>query len=150
TFERIRVASPNLLRSADPPLEAAYGHAVQGVHRMGKRIVVDLDGDLHLVLHLMVAGRLRWLRSGAKVPRRVGLAALDFSAGTLLVTEASPRQRGSLHLVQGDAALGALDPAGLEVMTCSAGDFRAALRREDHTLKRTLTDPHIVSGIGNA
>ena len=150
TLERIRVASPNLLRSADPPLEAAYGRVVRGVHRMGKRIVIDLERDLHLVIHLMVAGRLRWLESGAKIPRRTGLAALDFTAGTLLVTEASPRQRASMHLVHGEEALRSLDPAGLEVMTGSAGEFRAALRREDHTLKRALTDPRIMSGIGNA
>lgn len=150
TLERVRVASPNLLRTADPPLEAAQGRCIRGVRRVGKRIVLDLDADLHLVIHLMVAGRLRWRAPGAAIPRRVGLAAFDFAGGTLLLTEASPRQRASLHVVQGEAALRSLDPGGLEVLTCTAAEFRAALQREDHTLKRALTDPRLLSGIGNA
>jgi formamidopyrimidine-DNA glycosylase len=150
TFSGARIRSPNLLRTAVPPLEAALGHRVLEVRRMGKRIVIALDGDLALVLHLMIAGRLHWKAVGAKLPGRVGLAALDFSAGTLIVTEASTRQRASLHFVAGTVALRALDPGGLEVLEADLAAFRAALQREDHTLKRALTDPRLFSGIGNA
>jgi formamidopyrimidine-DNA glycosylase len=150
TFTGARVRSPNLLRTAVPPLESAQGHRVRGVSRMGKRIVLELDGGYALVLHLMVAGRLRWREPGAKPPGKIGLAALDFSTGTLLVTEAGRRQRASLHLVEGAAALRALDPGGLEPLEADLAAFRAALRREDHTLKRALTDPRLFSGIGNA
>ena len=150
TFERTRVRSPNLLRTAVPPLESAAGRRVTGVRRMGKRIVVALEGGLALVLHLMIAGRLRWREAGAALPGRVGLAALDFSTGTLLVTEAATRQRAALHLVAGDEALAALDPGGLEVLEASHAAFAASLAREDHTLKRALTDPRLFSGIGNA
>ena len=149
-FLGARIRSPNLLRSAVPPLESAHGRRVAGVRRMGKRIVVALEGDLALVLHLMIAGRLRWLAAGAKPPGKVGLAALDFSTGALVITEASTRQRASLHLVEGAEALRALDPGGLEVLDADLDAFRAALRREDHTLKRALTDPRLFSGIGNA
>jgi formamidopyrimidine-DNA glycosylase len=117
---------------------------------MGKRIVFGLEGDFAFVLHLMIAGRLRWKEAGAKLPGKFGLAALDFSTGTLLATEASTRQRASLHLVQGAEALRALDPGGLEVLDADLAAFRAALLREDHTLKRALTDPRLFSGIGNA
>jgi len=150
SFTGARIRSPNLLRTAVPPLESAVGRAVRGVTRMGKRIVIALDGDLALVLHLMIAGRLRWKEPGAKLAGRIGLAALDFSTGTLLVTEASTRQRASLHLVEGVESLRALDPGGLEVLQADLVAFRAALLREDHTLKRALTDPRLLSGIGNA
>jgi formamidopyrimidine-DNA glycosylase len=120
------------------------------VRRMGKRIVFGLEGGFALVLHLMIAGRLRWRAAGAKLPGRIGLAALDFTTGTLLVTEASTRQRASLHLVEGAESLRALDPGGLEVLEADLAAFRAALLREDHTLKRALADPRLFSGIGNA
>ncbi|HEY8039773.1 MAG TPA: DNA-formamidopyrimidine glycosylase family protein [Polyangiaceae bacterium] len=149
-LERARVASPFLVRSFDPPLRDAEGKRVLGVHRMGKRVVLDLEGDLHLVLHLMIAGRLRWREHGAKIPGKVGLAAFDFPGGTLILTEASSKKRASLHVVRGDAALRALDPGGLEPLTSSAAEFAAALRSESHTVKRALTDPHLFSGIGNA
>jgi formamidopyrimidine-DNA glycosylase len=150
TFESARIRSPNLLRTAVPPLDAACGHGVRHVRRMGKRIVLGLDGGLSLVLHLMIAGRLHWREAGAKLPGRIGLAALDFSTGTLLVTEAGTRQRASLHLVAGDEGLRALDPGGLEVLEADLAEFQAVLTREDHTLKRALTDPRLFSGIGNA
>jgi len=150
TFTGARVRSPNLLRTAVPPLETAQGREVQHVRRMGKRIVFELGGDFALVLHLMIAGRLRWKETGAKLPGKIGLAALDFSTGTLLVTEAGTHQRASLHLVEGAEALRALDPGGLEVLEADLAAFRAALLREDHTLKRALTDPRLFSGIGNA
>jgi len=146
----VRLASPFLLRSVEPPLAAAAGRRVAGVSRLGKRIVLGLAGDLFLVLHLMVAGRLRWRPAGAAIPGRNGLAAFDFAGGTLLLTEASSKKRASLQLVQGGAALAALDPGGLEVLDASLESFRAALLRESHTLKRSLTDPAIFSGIGNA
>jgi formamidopyrimidine-DNA glycosylase len=150
TFTAARIRSPNLLRTAEPPLEAAQGRHVLDVRRMGKRIVFGLEGDFALVLHLMIAGRLRWREAGTRPPGKIGLAALDFSTGTLLVTEASTRQRASLHVVRGAEALRALDPGGLEVLESDLDAFRAALRREDHTLKRALTDPRLFSGIGNA
>ncbi len=146
----VRLASPFLLRSVEPPLAAAAGRRVTGLRRLGKRIVLALEGDLFLVLHLMVAGRLRWRPAGAAIPGRNGLAAFDFPAGTLLLTEASSRKRAALQLVRGEAALAALDPGGLEVLTADVAAFRAALGRENHTLKRALTDPTILSGIGNA
>jgi formamidopyrimidine-DNA glycosylase len=149
-FAGARVRSPNLLRTAEPPLTAAAGRRVAGVTRMGKRIVIRLEPDWALVLHLMIAGRLRWLAPGARLPGRIGLAALDFTTGTAVVTEAGTRQRASLHLVAGPEALRALDPGGLEVLEADRAAFRAALAREDHTLKRTLTDPRLFSGIGNA
>ncbi|HEY1694860.1 MAG TPA: DNA-formamidopyrimidine glycosylase family protein [Polyangiaceae bacterium] len=149
-LEHVRVASPFLVRSFDPPIRAAEGKRVQGVHRLGKRVVFDLEGDLHLVIHLMVAGRLRWKERGAKVPGKIGLAAFDFPAGTLILTEASTKKRASLHLVRGAAGLAALDPGGLEPLTSTAKQFGEALRRENHTVKRSLTDPHLFSGIGNA
>jgi formamidopyrimidine-DNA glycosylase len=168
TLQGVRLASPFLLRSVEPPLSSAAGRRVAGVRRLGKRIVLALDGDtreageagdpagpraageLFLVLHLMVAGRLRWRPAGAAIPGRNGLAAFDFAAGALLLTEASTRKRASLALVRGEAALAALDPGGLEVLDADLPGFRAALVRESHTLKRTLTDPSIFSGIGNA
>lgn len=149
-LERVRLASPFLLRSAEPPLGEAFGRRVRGALRLGKRIVLALEGELFLVLHLMVAGRLRWKEPGAKVPGKLGLAAFDFPSGTLLLTEAGGKRRASLHLVRGAAALSELDPGGLEPLEATEAEFAAALRRESHTLKRALTDPHLLSGIGNA
>jgi formamidopyrimidine-DNA glycosylase len=149
-LERVRVASPFLVRSFDPPMKECAGHVVQGVRRLGKRVVLDLDGDLHLVLHLMIAGRLRWKPAGAKVPGKIGLAAFDFGDGTLVLTEASTKKRASLYLCRGEAAVAAHDPGGIEPLTADASAFGAALRRENHTIKRALTDPHLFSGIGNA
>jgi formamidopyrimidine-DNA glycosylase len=149
-LEHVRVSSPFLVRSFDPPLREVEGKKVRTVHRLGKRIVLDLDADLHLVLHLMVAGRLRWKDPGAGVPGKVGLAAFDFPAGTLILTEASTKKRASLHVVRGDQALAALDPGGLEPLGSTREAFAEALRRESHTVKRSLTDPHLFSGIGNA
>ncbi len=147
---QVRVASPFLVRSFDPPLREVYGRRVDTLRRVGKRIVFDFEGDLHLVLHLMVAGRLRWRPPGATVPAKVGLAAFDFEAGTLLLTEASTKKRASLHLVRGEDALRALDPGGIEPLDADVESFAAALRRENHTVKRALTDPRLLSGIGNA
>jgi formamidopyrimidine-DNA glycosylase len=149
-LERVRLASPFLLRSVAPPLADAAGRRVVGFRRLGKRIVWQLEGDLFLVLHLMVAGRLRWKPPAVKVPRRLGLAAFDFAAGSVLLTEAGTKKRASLYVVAGQAALAAHDPGGLEVLTASAARFAAALRARNHTLKRALTDPRIFSGIGNA
>jgi formamidopyrimidine-DNA glycosylase len=145
-----RVASVNLLRTAEPPLETTAGKAVRGARRMGKRIVVDLDGDLHLVFHLMIAGRFHWKDPGARIPAKVGLAAFDFPDGTLTLTEASSHQRASLHVVRGEPAVRSLDPGGLEVLEASLEQFRKALLAENHTLKRALTEPRRFSGIGNA
>jgi formamidopyrimidine-DNA glycosylase len=149
-LQRIRFASPFLLRSVNPPPQAVFGHTVVGVSRMGKRIVIALDGDLYLVIHLMIAGRFRWKEPGAKVPGKLGLAAFDFPAGTLLLTEASTKKRASLHVVAGAAALAEHDPGGLEPLNCDFPAFRAALTRENRTLKRALTHPRLFSGIGNA
>jgi len=149
-LERVRLASPFLLRTVDPPLAELFGKRVRALRRLGKRIVVAFDGALFLVIHLMIAGRLRWRPSGTKVPGKLGLAAFDFSSGTLLLTEASSRKRAALHVVRGEAALAALDPGGLEPLDADLASFRAAVLRERHTLKRTLTDPRILSGIGNA
>lgn len=146
---RVRVTSPFLLRSADPPLSAVEGRSVVGLRRLGKRIVFSLSEDLSLVLHLMIAGRLRWKSAvGAAVPGKVGLAAFDFSTGTLLLTEAGTKKRASLYVVRGDVS--AHDPGGLEVLEASLPEFEAVLRRENRTLKRALTDPRLFSGIGNA
>jgi formamidopyrimidine-DNA glycosylase len=150
TLERIRLASPFLLRSVQPPLEATHGKTVRTIRRLGKRIAIGLDGDLFLVLHLMIAGRLHWKPPRTKLPGRVGLAAFDFSPGMLLLTEASSKKRASLHLVVGESALCDLDPGGLDVLRAEYAAFRAALTRENHTLKRALTDPHLFDGIGNA
>jgi formamidopyrimidine-DNA glycosylase len=147
---RVRLASPFLLRSVAPPLSSAAGREVVGVRRLGKRIVFELEGDLLLVLHLMVAGRLRWKPAGCKIPRRLGLAAFDFAEGSVLLTEAGTKKRASLHVVAGEGDLAAHDPGGLEVLESEAAEFTAALRAHSHTLKRALTDPRIVSGIGNA
>ncbi len=149
-IERIRVASPFVVRSFDPPLRAAEGKKVLGLERLGKRLVWQLDDELYLVIHLMIAGRLKWLDRGAAVPRKLGLAAFDFPRATLLFTEASKKKRASIHLLRGRTQLAEHDPGGIEPLTCTLAEFAAALRRENHTLKRTLTDPHAFSGIGNA
>jgi formamidopyrimidine-DNA glycosylase len=149
-LEVVRIGSPFVVRSVEPPIAAAAGHKVVGLRRLGKRIVIGLEPDLYLVMHLMIAGRLRWKRRGAAIPGRIGLAAFDFPSGTLLFTEAGTRRRAALHLVRGEPALAVHDRGGLEVLEADATAFRAALRRENHTLKRALTDPRILSGIGNA
>ncbi len=149
-LEKIRLASPFVLRSVDPPIRAAEGREVVGLRRLGKRIVLALEGDLFLVVHLMIAGRLRWLPAGAKIPGRLGLAAFDFPDGTLLLTEAGSKKRASLHLARGEDGLAAFRRGGLEVLEADLPAFRDALRRESHTLKRALTDPRLFSGIGNA
>jgi formamidopyrimidine-DNA glycosylase len=149
-LRQVRLASPFVLRSVEPPLAAAAGRTVAGVRRLGKRVVLALDGELFLVFHLMIAGRLHWRPAGARIPGRVGLAALDFPGGTLVLTEAGTRKRAALHLVRGEAALAGHDAGGLEVLDAGLPAFRAALDREPHTLKRALTDPRILSGIGNA
>ncbi len=146
----VRLHNPFLLRTAVPPLSACEGRRVTGVRRLGKRIVISLDADLHLVLHLMIAGRLRWLEDGAKAPARITLALFEFERGTLAFTEAGTKRRASLHLVEGEAALAAFDMGGLEIADADAASFRERLQRENHTLKRALTDPHLFSGIGNA
>jgi len=146
----LRVRSPSLLRTAEPPLSALGGREVIGFERLGKRIVCELQGELFLVLHLMIAGRLRWEKVGAGIPGKIGMAALDFDRGSLLLTEASSHKRAQLHAVAGRAGLAAHDRGGLEVLGCSLGDFAAALSGENHTLKRSLTDPRLLSGIGNA
>ena len=149
-LERIRLASPFLVRSFDPPIDQANGKKVIALRRLGKRLVWQLEGDLFLVIHLMIAGRFKWLDRGAKVPGKVGLAAFDFDNGSLIVTEAGSQRRASMYLVRGEKALAEHDPGGLEVMTATAQEFGEALTRENHTLKRALTDPHLLSGIGNA
>jgi formamidopyrimidine-DNA glycosylase len=149
-LERVRLGSPFLLRSAEPPVAAAEGRRVLAVRRLGKRIVLALEGDLFLALHLMIAGRLHWRERGAKLPGRAGLAAFDFPAGSLVLTEAGSKRRAALHLVRGEAALAALDRGGLEPLGASLDAFRAVLLRGNHTLKRALTDPALFSGIGNA
>ena len=149
-LERVRLRSAFLLRSVSPPLESVSGRPVLDVRRLGKRIVLGLEGGLFLVLHLMIAGRLRWRRPAAPIPGGHGLAAFDFAAGTLLFTEAGRRKRASLHVVEGEQGLRRFDRGGLEVEGLERERFDAVLRRENHTLKRALTDPRILSGIGNA
>jgi len=149
-LERLRIASPFVLRSSDPPIDDLAGRVVTDVRRLGKRIVFALDDDYFVVLHLMIAGRLHWKPAGAPIPRRAGLAAFDFPNGTLLLTEAGTKHRASLYVVRGERALAAHDPAGLDVRTATLEQFRAALTRESHTLKRALTDPRAFDGIGNA
>jgi formamidopyrimidine-DNA glycosylase len=146
----VRLGSPFLLRTVEPPLSACAGKRVAGVRRLGKRVVLALEDELFLAIHLMIAGRLHWKPAGAKLQRKLGLAAFDFPAGTLVLTEAGSKRRAALHLVAGEADLGALDRGGLEVLAADLASFRAALVRENHTLKRALTDPRLFSGIGNA
>jgi len=149
-LERARIASPFLLRTSDPPVTDLAGRRVQEIRRLGKRIVFGFDGDYFAVLHLMIAGRLHWKPPGVRIAGRSNLAAWDFPGGSLLLTEATTKHRASLHLVRGAAALAAHDPGGLDVFRTTAEQFRAALTRESHTLKRALTDPRLFDGIGNA
>jgi formamidopyrimidine-DNA glycosylase len=149
-LERARVKSVFLVRTVDPPLSAAEGRRVAGVERLGKRVVLAMEEDLFLVFHLMIAGRFRWGAPGAGIQGRIGLAALDFPKGTLLLTEASSRKRASLHVLLGRDALKRHDPGGLEVLDATPDAFRETLARGNHTLKRALTDPRLFSGIGNA
>jgi formamidopyrimidine-DNA glycosylase len=148
--QRVRLVSPFLLRSVDPPLTAIEGKAIVDLHRLGKRIVFEAEGELFLVFHLMIAGRFRWKAAGAAVPGKVGLLAIDFAHGTLVMTEAGTKRQAKLHVVQGRDALAQHDPGGLEVLEASLPAFAEALTTENHTLKRSLTDPHVFSGIGNA
>ncbi len=147
---RARLVTPFLLRSIHPPLEDAATREVIALHRLGKRIVFELEGEVFLVFHLMIAGRFRWKEAGAAVPGRIGLLALDFDHGTLILTEAGSKRQASLHVVGGRDGLAEHDRGGLEVLSADTAAFAAALRRENHTLKRALTDPHLFSGIGNA
>ncbi|MDZ4863160.1 MAG: DNA-formamidopyrimidine glycosylase family protein [Gemmatimonadota bacterium] len=149
-LEQVRLGNPFLLRSVDPPLSEVAGRTVLGVDRMGKRIVLSLDAEYCLVIHLMIAGRFRWLVRGAKLPGRAGLAAFDFSTGTLVLTEAGSKRRASLHVIHGAPALDPFRRGGLEVEGASLDEFSSTLLRENHTLKRALTDPTILDGIGNA
>ncbi len=149
-LERIHIAGPSLLRTAGVPLEAAEGREVVALRRIGKRIAIGLDNEVWLVLHLMIAGRLHWSPKPKKPDGRRTLAAFLFDSGCLTLTEAGSRKRASLHIVQGAGALDALDPGGIDVMTASLEDFTRALTSENHTLKRALTDPRLLSGIGNA
>jgi len=148
-LERARITSPSLLRTVDPPLAAAEGRKVVGLRRIGKRIVWEMEGGIFLVFHLMIAGRFKWRPRGTSPPARVGLASFDFPRGTLLLTEASPKHRASLHVVEGEAGLAAHDPGGLDVLAADLDAFRSRLQSESHTLKRALTDPHLFDGIGN-
>ena len=149
-LEGIRIAKPFLLRSVDPSISAAEGKRVTGLRRMGKRIVLELEDDLYLVIHLMIAGRLRWVPAGGKVPGKIGLAAFDFPNGTLILTEAGSKRRASLWLVRGEQSLEQFERGGLEPLDADLASFTERLIRENHTLKRSLTDPRLFSGIGNA
>jgi formamidopyrimidine-DNA glycosylase len=149
-IEQLRLGSPFVVRTAEPPIREVMGRRVVGLRRIGKRLVIALEGDLFLVIHLMIAGRLHWKERGAKIPGRVGLAAFDFPNATLILTEASTKKRASIHLVQGEEALAGFDRGGLEVFHASVDDFSLVLRSENHTLKRALTDPRLLSAIGNA
>ncbi len=146
-LERVKLMNPFILRTAVPPISSAEGKRVTAMRRIGKRIVFVLEGPLYLVLHLMIAGRLRWLEPKAKPPGRITLALLEFESGTLAFTEAGTKRRASLHLL---STLEGVDPGGIEVFDIDLGEFAARLRRENHTVKRALTDPHLFSGIGNA
>ena len=154
TLERVRVPDPFVLRTAVPPIASAEGRRVLGIERLGKRVVIELQGDggrsLFIVIHLMIAGRLRWLSSGAKAPARGALAMFTFAAGTLLLTEAGTKRRASIHLIDGRDALAAMDPGGIDVLASDVGAFAHQLAAENHTLKRSLTNPRLFSGIGNA
>jgi formamidopyrimidine-DNA glycosylase len=149
-LERVRLASPFLLRTVDPPIRAVEGKRVRRLRRLGKRIAIGLEDELWLILHLMINGRLHWKKPGAKLAGRYALAAFDFPNGTLTLTEFGPKKRASLHLVRGEATLSEHDPGGLDVFEIDVDAFRGALGRENHTLKRALTDPRLLSGIGNA
>ena len=149
-FLRLRLASPFVLRTVEPAANELSGKLVSVVRRLGKRIVIELEEELFIVIHLMIAGRLKWLPSGAKIAGKAGLAALDFANGTLLLTEAGSKRRASIHLLRGRDAVKAQDPGGIEVLETDLPTFRKLLTTARHTLKRSLTDPHLFSGIGNA
>ncbi len=149
-LERVRLASAFLLRTAQPPLASTESHVVRELRRFGKRIVIGLDNDLWLALHLMIAGRLHWRPPDAKLAGRNNLAAFDFPDGSLVLTEAGTKRRASLHVFSGEQSLAAIDPGGIDIFSSDVASFRAALTAENHTLKRALTDPRLVSGIGNA
>jgi len=149
-LERVRLHNPFLLRTAQPPVRDAEGRTVQRLRRIGKRIAIGLEGDLWLAIHLMIAGRLHWRPPGAKLGHRTQLAAFDFAEGSLVLTEAGGKRRASLHVVAGEEALDRMNPGGVDVMTCGEEAFERALRAENRTLKRALTDPRVVDGIGNA
>lgn len=149
-LERVRLGSPFVLRSVEPPLSSTFGRVVTGLRRIGKRLVFELEGEFFLVVHLMIAGRLQWKKAGFKLPGRVGLAAFDFPTGCLVLTEVSTKKRASLHVVRSEAGLRAFDRGGLEVLNIHLDAFAERLRLENHTLKRTLTDPRLFSAIGNA
>jgi formamidopyrimidine-DNA glycosylase len=150
TVSRVREASAFFVRSVDPPIAVLEGSTIRALRRLGKRIVFGFDGDLFAVVHLMIAGRLKWREPGAAIPGRLGLAAFDFPSGTLLFTEAGTRKQASLHVVRGEAAVAAMDPGGADVFSLTPARFGGMLRAANHTLKRSLTDPHLFSGIGNA
>ena len=150
TLEHVRLASPFVVRSVAPPISAINNRRICGLRRLGKQIVLEFEGSLFLVIHLMIAGRFQWKECGSKIPGKLGLAAFDFASGTLLLTEAGSKKRASLHLVEGEQNLSLFDRGALEVLGPPLDAFRAALTRENHTLKRSLTDPRLFSGIGNA
>jgi formamidopyrimidine-DNA glycosylase len=150
TLEHVRIAGPFVLRTADPPLKAAENKRVLGLRRLGKRLIFELEDDLFLVIHLMIAGRFRWKEQGAPITGKIGLAAFDFSNGTLLLTEASQKKRAAVHLIKGEAALAEFDRRGLEPLEADLEEFRSRLLAGNHTVKRALTDPDLFSGIGNA
>ncbi|MGE5817847.1 MAG: DNA-formamidopyrimidine glycosylase family protein, partial [Deltaproteobacteria bacterium] len=149
-IQEIRIGNPFVLRSFDPPIGEAERKRVLGLRRLGKRIVFELEGELFLLVHLMIAGRFHWKPKGTKIARRYGLAAFDFPGGTLLLTEAGTKKRASIYLIRGERALQEHDPGGLEIFAATLDEFREKLTGENHTLKRSLTDPHLFSGIGNA
>jgi formamidopyrimidine-DNA glycosylase len=149
-LERSRIANPFLVRSVEPPISDTEGHTVVVIRRLGKRIAIGFDNDLWIVIHLMIAGRFRWVASGAKIPGKLGLAAFDFESGTLILTEAGSTRRASLYVVKGEVDLEAIDRGGLEPLGTSLAEFSKRLTSENHTLKRALTDPTLFSGIGNA
>ncbi len=150
TLERVRIQAPFLLRTFDPPIDSTFGKMVREIRRVGKRIALGLDDDLWIVLHLMIAGRLQWKARGAKLGGKLALAAFDFPKGSLVFTEAGSKRRASLHVLRGERALRAQDPGGLEPLSATSEEFEAVLRKQNHTLKRSLTDPRLFSGIGNA
>ena len=149
-LERVRLGNPFVVRTIEPPVSALEGQTIEDLRRLGKRLVFHFGDDLFMVLHLMIAGRLRWRERGATIPAKVGLGAFDFEGGTLILTEAGARRQASIHIVRGAEALGTHDPGGIEVLDLDLAMFARHLTRENHTLKRALTDPRIFSGIGNA
>jgi len=149
-LQQIRIASPFLLRTFDPPIEALKNKQITGLQRIGKQIVFIFEDELYLIFHLMIAGRFHWRAPGGGIPAKIGLAAFDFPNGTLLLTEAGTKKRASLHLIKGEFELSTFDPGGLEIVEAPLLEFKRRLVRENHTLKRALTDPRLFSGIGNA